>query len=132
VRAVDPLTRGALRERMQLVGSAVHLRSFLDPPRPKGHTIKGSGLVSFASNRHNSTTMSMDFDCALERACARHMQSLGVQSSDYNFSPVSVLDTAVKISINGRRYNKILGFSLTHIKILRYPHNTYKILGFIL
>jgi hypothetical protein len=102
VRAVDPYTRGALRERMQLVESAVHLRSFLDPPTPPGHTIKGSGLVSYRANRFNTTTVPMDF--ALLRACEGHMQDLGVQGSDYNFSSVSALDTSAVISINGRRY----------------------------
>ena len=102
VRAVDPLTRGALRERLKRVGSCVHLRSFLDPPTPPGHTIKGSGLVSFLSNRFNTTTAPMDH--ALRRACDRHMQSLGVQSSDYNYGPASELARTVNISINGRRY----------------------------
>jgi hypothetical protein len=101
VRAVDPLTRGALRERMMLVASAVHLRSFLDNPTPQGHTIKGSGLVAFRGNRSNTTSMPMDF--ALERACANHMQSLGVQSSSYNFGRVDELSETVVISINGRR-----------------------------
>ncbi len=102
VRAVDPLTRGALRERMQLVGSSVHLRSFLDPPAPKGHTIKGSGLVAFKASRFNTTTTPMDFN--LQRACNKHMQSLGVQGSDYTFSPATVLDITAVVSINGRRY----------------------------
>ena len=98
--AVDPLTRGALRERMQLVGSAVHLRSFLDPPTPPGHTIKGSGLVSFSDNRWNTTNVPMDY--ALQRACESHMQSLGVSGSNYNYL-VSVLAASAKVSINGRR-----------------------------
>jgi hypothetical protein len=104
VRAVDPLTRGALRERLKRVGSCVHLRSFLDPPTPLGHTIKGSGLVSFLSNRFNTTTTPICMHDALEGACDRHMQSLGVQSCDYNYGPVSELATTVAISINGRRY----------------------------
>jgi len=102
VRAVDPLTRGALRERLKRVGSCVHLRSFLDPPTPPGHTIKGSGLVSFLSSRFNTTTTPMHD--ALERACDRHIQSLGVRSCDYNYGPVSELASSVAISINGRRY----------------------------
>ena len=60
VRAVDPLTRGALRTRVALLGSAVHLRSFLDGPAPAGHTIKGSGLVAFAANQWNTTIGPMD------------------------------------------------------------------------
>jgi hypothetical protein len=119
VRAVDPYTRGALRERMQLVGSAVHLRSFLDPPIAPGHTIKGSGLVSFKSNRFNTTTVHMAF--ALDRCLSSHMQSLGVQSSDYNFGPVKALNTTVGVSINGRRCENllyvdvnILGFCVLH------------------
>jgi hypothetical protein len=102
VRAVDPLTRGALRERMQLLGSAVHLRSFLDAPTPPGHTVKGSGLVAFKANRYNSTNVPMDF--ALQTACERHMQSLGVQGSDYNYGVVSKLDAGALVTINGRRY----------------------------
>jgi hypothetical protein len=106
VRAVDPLTRGALRERMHLVSSSVTLRSFLDPPTPPGHTIKGSGLVSFKTSRFNTTTTPMDFN--LQRAFDSHMRSLGVQGSDYNYGPVSVLDAGARISINGRRYNSII------------------------
>jgi hypothetical protein len=102
VRAVDPLTRGALRARVMLVGSAVHLRSFLDGPTPAGHTIKGSGLVSFAANRWNTTCAPIDN--ALQRACDSHMRSLGVQAHDYDFGEVTVLDVKAKISINGRRY----------------------------
>jgi hypothetical protein len=104
VRAIDPYTRGALRERLNLVGSAVNLRSFLDPPMAPGHTIKGSGLVSFKSNRFNTTSPPMDF--TLKRAVDKHIQSLGVQSSDYNFGPVKLMDTKVAVSINGRRYQK--------------------------
>ena len=103
---MDPLTRGALRNRMVRVGSAVHLRSFLDPPEPKGHTIKGSGHVSFKANRFNTTTMPIDH--ALRRACSRHMQGLGVQSSDYDFGQVAVLDKNAIVSINGRRFNHVL------------------------
>jgi hypothetical protein len=105
VRAVDPLTRGALRERMQRVASAVYLRSFLDPPTPPGHTIKGSGLVSYKASRFNTTTMPMDF--TLQRACEMHMQSIGVQGSDYNFGSITVLDKTAVVSINGRRYASI-------------------------
>ena len=46
----------------------------------------------------------MDF--TLKRAVDKHIQSLGVQSSDYNFGPVKLMDTTVAISINGRRYQK--------------------------
>jgi hypothetical protein len=102
---VDPYTRGALRERMKLVGSAVHLRSFLDPAKVPGHTIKGSGLVSFRANRFNTTIQPMDYH--LERAINKHIQSLGVQSSDYNFGPIKVLAPTVGISINGRRYKNL-------------------------
>ena len=102
VRAVDPYTRGALRARMHLVGSAVHLRSFLDAPTPRGHTIKGSGLVAYRANQKNTNTTPMDY--ALQRACSKHMQSLGVQGSDYYYGPVEVLDPTAIVSINGRRY----------------------------
>jgi hypothetical protein len=106
VRAVDPFTRGALRQRMNLLSSAVNLRSFLDPPTPAGHTIKGSGLVAFRASRFNTSITPMDF--ALQRACNRHMQSLGVQGSDYNYGPVKVLDAGSVVSINGRRYLSII------------------------
>jgi len=86
---------------MQLMGSSVNLRSFLDSPTPRGHTIKGSGLVSFRANLKNTTNIPM---CnALQRACDSHMQGLGVQSSDYNFGPVRAMDTTAIVSINGRR-----------------------------
>ena len=88
---------------MNLVDSAVHLRSFLDPPAPHGHTIKGSGLVSFRSNRFNTTTEPMNF--TLHRACEDHMQSLGVQGSDYDYGTISMLSPNALVSINGRRYS---------------------------
>jgi hypothetical protein len=97
---------------MELVGSAVYLRSFLDPPVAPGHTIKGSGLVSFKSNRFNTTTVHMAF--ALDRCLSKHMQSLGVQSSDYLFGPVKALATTVYVSINGRRYKNF-------IHVQKYP-----------
>jgi hypothetical protein len=87
---------------MQRVSSAVNLRSFLDPKKPRGHTIKGSGVVDYRPNKKNATHIAMDF--ALDRACNTHMQSLGVQGSDYNYGPVRVLDTTAIVSINGRRY----------------------------
>ena len=103
VRAVDPLTRGALKSRMNIMGSSVHLRSFLDPPTPPGHTIKGSGLVAFKATRFNTTVMN-PMVLRLRRACEQHMQSLGVSGSDYNFGKISVLDESAVVSINGRRY----------------------------
>jgi hypothetical protein len=95
---------------MELVDSAVHLRSFLDPPTPPGHTIKGSGLVSFRASRWNTTIMPMEY--ALDRECNRHMQTLGVQGSDYTYGPISMLATDAVVSINGRRYKRtfILGY----------------------
>lgn len=103
VRAVDPFTRGALRERMVLLGSTVNLRSFFDAPTPRGHTIKGSGLVAFRANKRNTQAIPMCF--ALQRACEQHMRSIGVQGSDYNFGPVQAMDTTAIVSINGRRYH---------------------------
>jgi hypothetical protein len=118
VRAVDPFTRNALRERMGRMSSAVHLRSFLDPKTPRGHTIKGSGVVAYRPNRKNATTIPMCF--ALDRACNAHMQGLGVQGSNYNFGPVRKLDTTAIVSINGRRYQPsylliFLGFFTSHM-----------------
>ena len=101
VRAVDPLTHGALRARLDIVGSTVHLRSFLDPPTPAGHTIKGSGLVAYRSNRKNSAWVDQPF--SLHRACGRHLQSLGVQACDYNYGRAKVLDVTASVSLNGRR-----------------------------
>lgn len=91
---------------MQLVGSAAHMRSFLDAPIAPGHTIKGSGLVSFKANRFNTTTPPMDL--VFQRAVNNHMHSLGVQSSDYYYGPVTLLATTVNVSINGRRYHKTM------------------------
>ena len=121
VRAVDPFTRGALRERMQLLGSTVNLRSFLDAPTPKGHTIKGSGMVSFRANKKNTSQIPMCF--ALQRACESHMQSLGVQGSKYNFGPVRAMDPTAIVSINGRRYQ-----STSLSDVLESIHNTSKYL----
>ena len=101
VRAVDPYTRGALRERMQLMGSTVNLRSFLDAPTPRGHTIKGSGMVAYRPNNKNTIKIPMCY--ALQRACNNHMQGLGVQPSKYNFGPVQAMDPTAIVSINGRR-----------------------------
>lgn len=125
VRAVDPLTRGALRARVELLGSAVHLRSFLDGPEPPGHTIKGSGLVSFAPNRWNTTTAPIDY--TLQRECDKHMRTLGVRANDYNFGDAKVLDATTVVSINGRRYITnicaLLGFfSFSKRIITKYPH----------
>jgi hypothetical protein len=86
---------------MQLLGSTINLRSFLDTPTPRGHTIKGSGLVSFRPNNKNTSTVPMCF--GLQRACASHMQGLGVQDSDYYFGPVRAMDPTAIVSINGRR-----------------------------
>jgi hypothetical protein len=81
----------------------VHLRSFLDAPTPRGHTIKGSGLVSYRSNEKNTTKV-REMPFALQRACSAHMQSLGVQGSNYNYGPVEEMDKTAIVSINGRRY----------------------------
>ena len=87
---------------MGRMGSAVHLRSFLDPQKPRGHTIKGSGVVDYRPNKKNANNVPMCF--GLNRACNAHMQGLGVQGSDYIFGPVRKLDTTAIVSINGRRY----------------------------
>jgi hypothetical protein len=104
VRAIDPLTHGALRARLQVVGGSgsLNLRSFLDRPIPDGHTIKGSGKVSFRDNRKNSTFVRLPFN--LIRALDRHLQSKGVKPSDYNYGKAMVLDKKAIVSINGRRY----------------------------
>ena len=101
VRAVDPLTRGQLRERLHLADSSVHLRSFLDPPAPRGHTIKGSGLVAYKDSRKNSATGRMGF--ALTRACDKNLASCGVQPSDYTYGVATTMAITAIVSINGRR-----------------------------
>ena len=107
MRAIDPLTRGALRERMLIIGSAVRLRSFLDPPTPAGHTIKGSGEVAYRDNRKNSKTTPM-FN-AMQRAMNNHMTTCGVDPAHYDYGVVTVMDTTAIVSLNGRRY-------ITHIR----------------
>jgi hypothetical protein len=101
VRAVDPLTRGALRERMNLMGSSVNLRSFLDPPTPAGHTVKGYGLVSYRDSRKNSHSRPLTI--SLRRAMDRSMRVMGVDPVDYNYGRALVMDATAIISINGRR-----------------------------
>ena len=101
VRAVDPLTRGKLRERLQLAASSVHLRSFLDSPPPRGHTIKGSGLVAYKDSRKNSATGPMGF--ALTRACDKNLASCGVPPSEYTYGPATTMARTAIVSINGRR-----------------------------
>ena len=102
VRAIDPMTRGRLRERMgnDHVHTA-HMRSFLDPPTPRGHTIKGYGRVNYKENRKNSTTRKMTF--SLHRACDRTMAEKGVDPANYNYGDVTTLDRTAIVSINGRR-----------------------------
>jgi hypothetical protein len=126
VRAVDPLTRGALRARVMLLGSAVHLRSFLDGAAPAGHTIKGSGLVAFASNRWNTTSCPMER--ALQRECDKHMRSLGVHASDYDFGEVRELDAKAVVFINGRRYTLIRNIFPNQENSLYILNNLYIIL----
>ena len=58
------------------------------------------GVFPVQPVQHHNHTM----HDALERACDRHIQSLGVRSCDYNYGPVSELASSVAISINGRRY----------------------------
>jgi len=101
VRSVDPQTRGKLRERLHLAAESVHLRSFLDPPAPRGHTLKGSGLVAYKDSRKNSATGPMGF--ALTRACDKNLTSCGVQPSDYTYGPATTMATTAIVSINGRR-----------------------------
>ena len=101
VRAVDPLTRGALRERMNLMGSSVNLKSFLDPPTPAGHTVKGYGLVSYRNSRKNS--QSRPLTISLRRAMDRSMRVMGVDPVDYNYGCALVIDVTAIVSINGRR-----------------------------
>jgi hypothetical protein len=105
---------------MMNVGSAVHLRSFLDPPTPKGHTIKGSGLVAYRANRANTTTTPLDR--ALQKGCESHMQSLGVNGSDYFFGDAQELAETAVVSINGRRYLFSVVTSV-HTKSIQYSHN---------
>jgi hypothetical protein len=86
---------------MGIVGSSIHMRSFLDKPTAAGHTIKGSGLVSYASSRKNSTTAPLTIN--LHRACDRNLMSYGVLPSDYNYGRVTILDVTAIVSFNGRR-----------------------------
>jgi len=102
VRAVDPFTRGQLRNRLKLTGNtSVHLRSFLDKPTPKGHTIKGSGKVAFRANRKNSNSLQLTLD--LRRACERNLQICGQSPGDYDFGKARVLDKDSVVNLNGRR-----------------------------
>lgn len=52
VRAVDSETRMRLFARLQ-VTEMTSMRSFLDPPAPKGHTVKGSGRVAYKLQTRN-------------------------------------------------------------------------------
>ena len=122
VRAVDPFTRGALRERMDLLGSTVNLRSFLDKPTPQGHTIKGSGMVSYRPNQKNTQVVPMCF--ALQRACDAHLQSVGVQSCAYEFGPVRAMDPTAQVSINGKR--SIHTVCTIDLKIPRQTRKSYE------
>ena len=119
VRAVDPLTHGALRERLSIVGDTVHLRSFLEPPTPAGHTIKGSGMVAYRANRKNTQFAPLPFN--LHRAMDLAIRSMGVEPSDYSYGHAQILDASAIVSINGRRsetnknnLNTILTYSFSH------------------
>lgn len=54
VRAVDAATRERLFARLGADDMA-DLRSFLDPPKAKGNTIKGSGDVDYRLHKRNHT-----------------------------------------------------------------------------
>ena len=102
MRAVDPLTRGALRARLNIVGTTVHLRSFLEPATPAGHTIKGSGMVAYRANHKNSKSMPLTWQ--LRRRLDRHLQTQLVDPTDYNYGNATILGESAIVSINGRRY----------------------------
>jgi len=101
VRAIDPMTRGALKARLNIVGSTVHLRSFLEPPTSPGITIKGSGMVAFKANRKNCKAGQMTWN--LRRALDNYLSSQGVQPASYNYGQAKVMHVSAVVSINGRR-----------------------------
>lgn len=118
VRAIDPLTRGKLLARMNTDHAhTAHMRSFLDPPTPRGHNIKGSGRVNFRPNRKNSKTQKLSF--SLHRACDRAMSAKGVNTTYYTYGRMRVLDPSAIVSINGRR--SVARAHLPRI-ILRYSY----------
>ena len=59
-------------------------------------------MVSYRPNKKNTKVIPMCF--ALQRACDAHLQSVGVQSSEYNLGPVRAMDPTAQVSINGKRY----------------------------
>ncbi len=101
VRAVDPMTRGALKQRLNIVESTVHLRSFLEPPTAPGVTIKGSGKVAFKASRKKSKVEPMTW--ILRRALDKYIGSIGQQPANYNYGLAKIMQVSAVVSLNGRR-----------------------------
>jgi hypothetical protein len=101
VSAIDPMTRGALKARLSIVGSTVHLRSFLEPATKPGLTIKGSGSVAFKANRKNCKAGPMTWN--LTRALDNYIRSIGADPANYNYGLAQIMQVNAKVSLNGRR-----------------------------
>jgi hypothetical protein len=77
-----------------------NMRSFLDRPTTKGHTLKGSNMVDFHIHSQNSTTTSIRNIPALKRIFTHHLRASNKLPEHYNYDKITLIDN--RISINGR------------------------------
>ena len=74
VRTIDAETRKKLFTRLGVTEMST-LRSFLDKPRPRGQTQKGSGQVGYYLNRENSKKIIVQEGSVLEQQVQRTFDS---------------------------------------------------------
>ena len=101
MNAVGPRIRRRLLLRMQKQGiDTAGLRSFMDPPKQRGKTVKGSGQVGYAEHKRNS--MSMALTGTLRKATQSYLEDSDHLQSMRIDMRVKIIGN--RISINGRCY----------------------------
>jgi len=100
MRAVGPKIRRRLLVRMgKLNINTAGLRSFLDPPRTRGKTIKGSGKVGYVVHTRNSSKRPLT--SALRLASTMYIRELLGQGHGLKLN-LCTTHISTRICINGR------------------------------
>ena len=118
MRAVGTKIRGRLLARMNKLNiNTAGLRSFLDPPRTRGKTVKGSGKVGYVVHNRNSTKRPLTY--ALRIATTTYIRELLGRGHSLKLN-LCTTRISTRICINGRYMH--------HKRTTRLPYNTFSMI----
>jgi hypothetical protein len=123
VREMSEDIKARLYKRMNVdPTTSNNLRSFLDPPKVKGHTLKGSNMVNYFTHSRNSATCNIELIPTLKRLFTRHLTMTKKKPEDYTYERVVIIKN--RISINGRWWPTSTECEYVSLTLDRGPNDT--------